>query len=54
MEQKTDRLYTSAALENFELEQRLERKLNDINIFHNSINNTKGMNTYFKEKNYKS
>ena len=54
MDQKTERLYPSAPLENIELEQRLERKLNDVNSFNNSINNIKKMTTYFKDKNNKS
>ena len=36
------------------LEQRLEKKLNDVNSFSNLINNIKEMITYFKEKNNKS
>ena len=51
MKQKTDRLYASAPLENFDLEQRLERKLNDVTSFKNHINNVKEMITYFKDKN---
>ena len=55
MEGKTDRLYPSAPLENdINLEQRLEKKLNDVNSFNNSINNIKEMITYFKDKNNKS
>ena len=53
MEQKCDRLYPSAPLENNDLEQRLEKKLNDVNSFNNSINNIKEMITYFKVKNNK-
>ena len=30
MEVKTDRLYPSAPLENIDLEQRLEKKINDV------------------------
>ena len=41
MDQKTDRLYPSAPLENIDIEQRLENKINDANIFNNSINNIK-------------
>ena len=34
MEQKCDRLYPRAPLEkNFDLEQRLEKKINDVNSF---------------------
>ena len=55
MEGKTDRLYPSAPLEkDINLEQRLEKKLNDVNSFNNSINNIKEMITYFKDKNNKS
>ena len=54
MDQKTDRLYPSAPLENTALEQRLEKKLNDVNKFINHINNIKEMITYFKDKNNKS
>ena len=54
MEQKCDRLYPSAPLENIDLEQRLEKKLNDVNGFNNHINNSKEMITYFKDKNNKS
>ena len=54
MDQKTDRLYPSAPLENIDLEQRLEKKLNDVNSFSNHINNIKEMIVYFKDKNNKS
>ena len=54
MEQKTDRLYTSAPLGNIDLEQRLEKKLNDVNSFNSSINNIKEKITYFKDRNHKS
>ena len=54
MEQKTDRLYPSAPLENIDLEQRLERKINDVNSLNNHINNIKEMIIYFKDKNHKS
>ena len=54
MEAKTDRLYPSAPLENIDLEQRLEKKINDVNSFNNHINNIKEMITYFKDKNNKS
>ena len=56
MEQKTERLYPSAPFypsENNDLEQRLEKNLNDVNNFYNHINNIKEMITYFKDKNYK-
>ena len=51
MEQKCDRLYPSAPLENIDLEQRLEKKLIDVNSLNNHINNIKEMITYLKEKN---
>ena len=54
MEQKTDRLYPSAPLENIDLEQRLLKKLNDVNSVNNSTINIKKMLTYFKDKNHKS
>ena len=55
MEQKTDRLYPSAPLKkDIDLEQRLEKKLNDVKSFNNSINNIKEMIAYFKDKNNKS
>ena len=55
MEQKTDRLYPSAPLEkDVDLEQRLEKKLNDVNSFNNRISNLQEMITYFKDKNNKS
>ena len=53
MDQKTDKLYPSAPLENVDLQQRLEKKLNDVNFFNNPINNIKEMITYFKDKNSK-
>ena len=52
MDQKCDRLYPSAPLENIDLGQRLEKKLNDVNSFNNHINNIKEMITYFKDKNH--
>ena len=55
MDQKCDKLYTSAPLEkDIDLEQRLEKKLNAVNSFNNHINNIKEMITYFKNKNNKS
>ena len=56
MDQKCDRLYPSAPLENknIDLEQRLEKKINDVNSFNHHINNIKEMITYFKDKNNKS
>ena len=54
MNQKTDRLCPSASLENIDLEQKLEKKINDVNIFNNHINNIKKLITGFKNKNNKS
>ena len=54
MEQKTDRIYPSASLENRDLEQRLETKLNDMNSFNNAINNIKQMITHFKVKSHQT
>ena len=54
MEAKTDRLYPSAPLENNDLEQRLERKLNDVKSFIDHINKIKELITYFRDKNNKS
>ena len=39
MDQKTDRFYPLAPLEKNDLEQRLEKKINDVNSFKNRINN---------------
>ena len=56
MEAKTDRLYPSAPFENqnIDLEQRLEKNINDVNSFNNHINIIKEKITYFKDKNNKS
>ena len=55
MDQKTDRLYPSAPLlENFDLEKRLEKKINDVKSFNNHIINIKEMISYFEDKNNKS
>ena len=54
MDQKCDRLYPSAPFENIDLEEKLEKKVNDINSFNNSVNNIKEMITYFEDKNNKS
>ena len=43
-----------APLENIDLEQNSERKLNAMNSFENSINIIKEMITNFKDKNHKS
>ena len=49
MDQKTDRLYTSAPFEkrNIALEQRLEMKINVVNSFSNHKNNIQEMIIYF-------
>ena len=52
--QPTLKLYPSAPLEKGDLEQRLEKKLKDVNSFNNSINNIKEMITYINFKNNKS
>ena len=52
--QPTINLYPSAPLEIDDLEQRLEKKIIDVNSFNNHINNIKEMVTYFKDKNNKS
>ena len=54
MEQRTDRLYPSAPLENNDLEQQLEKKLNDVNSVNNHIDNIEELITYIKDKNHKS
>ena len=55
MDQKTDILYpTAPLLEKGDLEQKLEKELNDVNSFNNHISNIKEMIQYFKEKNNKS
>ena len=41
MEQNSERLYPSAPLEKDDLDQRLEKKLNDVNSFNDHINNNK-------------
>ena len=43
MDQKCDKLYPSAPLEKIDLEQRLEKKLNDVNSFNNHIINIEEM-----------
>ena len=54
MEQNIEKLYPSAPLEHNDLQQRLEKKRNDVNSFNNHINNIKEMMTYFKDKNSKA
>ena len=53
MDHKYDRLYPSSPLENVDLEQRLEKKINDVNSFNSSIKNIKEMISYFKDINQK-
>ena len=55
MEQNYEKLFPSAPFENknIHLEQRLEKKKNDVKSFNNHINNIKEMITYFKDKNIK-
>ena len=53
-DKKCDGLYPSAPIEKDDIEQRLEKKLNDVNGFNNSNNNLEEMITYFKDKNNKS
>ena len=53
MNQKYDRLYPKAPLEKDDLEQILEKKMKDFNIFNNHINNIKKTITMFKDKNHK-
>ena len=53
MDRKSGRLYPSAPLEKADLEQRLGKKLNDVNSFKNHINNINEMTTYFKDKTHK-
>ena len=56
MEPETDRLYPSATFENTnnDLQQRLVKKLNDVNSFNKHIKKIKETITYFKDKNNKS
>ena len=54
MDQKCNRLNPSAPLENIDLEQRLEKKINDVNSFKKRINDIKKMITHFKNINHKS
>ena len=54
MEQKCDKLYpTAPLLENIDLEERIEKKINHVNSFNNHVNNIKEMITFFKHKNNK-
>ena len=51
----TLKFHQSARLEkNSDIKQRLEKKLNDVNSFNISVNNTREMITYLEVKNRKS
>ena len=54
MEQEEDGFYPNVPIENIDLEQRLGKKLNDVNSFNNSINKIKEMIAFIKDKNKKS
>ena len=56
MDQNCDRLNPSAPIENknIDLEQWLEKKLNDVNSFNIWISSIKEVIAYFKDKNSKS
>ena len=54
MDQKCDRFYPSAPLEKIGSEQKLEKKINDVNGFNNHFNNIRELITHFKDKNNKS
>ena len=54
MDQNCDRLYPSAPLEKNDLEQRIEKNINDVNSFNTHITNIKEKNNYFPIKNHKS
>ena len=54
MEQETPRLKPSEPLEKVGLEQKLQKKLNDAISFDDSIDHTKKMIAYYKDKNHKS
>ena len=54
MEQKTPKLNRSEALDNNDLEQRLEKKLYDVISFKNPFINFKDSKIYLRDKNHKS
>ena len=54
MSTPTLNLYLSAPIEKYDLEQGLEKKLNDVNSFNKHIKNINELITYFKDKNNKS
>ena len=54
VDRKLERFYPSIPLEKIDSEQRLQKKLNDVNSFNSHISNIKEMITKFKEKDNKS
>ena len=50
MDQKSDRLYPSAPLENIDFGKKIEKKINDVNSFNTHINNIKAIITFSKIK----
>ena len=50
MTPSTFKLNPSVHLKSNDLEQRLEKKLNDVKSFNNSTNNNKEMITYFRDR----
>ena len=50
MEQKTRSFIRTVPLENNDLEQRLEKKIKNVNTFGNSIKKTKYLIIYFRDK----
>ena len=50
MDKKCDRLYPSEPLQSNDLEQRIEKKISNVNSFENQINNIKKMIIYFKDR----
>ena len=49
----TLKFYSSEHLQVNDLEEKVEKKMNDVNSFLNSIRNMKEINTYFKQKDHK-
>ena len=54
MYQKSTNIHPSAPLDTTEVEHSLEKRLEDVYNFYNSIYITWKMITYFKDKNHKS
>ena len=56
MDQKTDRIFSLASLENKidDLERRIKKRMIDDSSLNNSITNIKEIITYFKDENIKS